>query len=551
MEVVVSSIVEGVNPRRYFDEEEMQELTRSIKANGILQPIAVRQNAEGKYTIMAGHRRFRAAQTLKLDKVPVHLVDGDEDEIALIENSVRADMSPAEECEAAAKILRKMKGDIVEAAIHLGWTEDKLRRRVALSACSQKVRDALAERKIKLGIAELLATVPETENQDKALEKIVANNLSVVEVKHFLAKLTQKLSSAIFDRAECAQCRFNTAVQSSLFSELVADDSFCTNADCFSKKTEEAANLKAEALKENVQTVRVVSLQDTQENFTKLSEQGGHGVGCDQFRSCHSCAKYGAVVWLTPGHEGEVEQDICFDLDCHAQKVAAAHPAPVIAPTTGPDSVETGASPGLDDDGLENASCGENNQDNTGSCCGSSTPAETQFISSAIIEYRRNLWNMVAKKMIAADLEKGRTILLALVINGRSSTTDKYKIESVLKKYDVQSSSFEALCSDIDSKDMALRLSAASAATAFDSLQHSEVQSILHYLRPNLGDFWKMDADYLKLLTKAQIRAVCDELGISEKLESKVFTDKKEALVKAIMESGIDFAGLVPAHLNY
>lgn len=551
MEVVVSSIVEGVNPRRYFDEEEMQELTRSIKANGILQPIAVRQNAEGKYTIMAGHRRFRAAQTLKLDKVPAHLVDGDEDEIALIENSVRADMSPAEECEAAAKILRKMKGDIVEAAIHLGWTEDKLRRRVALSACSQKVRDALAERKIKLGIAELLATVPETENQDKALEKIVANNLSVVEVKHFLAKLTQKLSSAIFDRAECAQCRFNTAVQSSLFSELVADDSFCTNADCFSKKTEEAANIKAEALKENVQTVRVVSLQDTQENFTKLSEQGGHGVGCDQFRSCHSCAKYGAVVWLTPGHEGEVEQDICFDLDCHAQKVAAAHPAPVIAPTTGPDSVETGASPGLDDDGLENASCGENNQDNTGSCCGSSTPAETQFISSAIIEYRRNLWNMVAKKMIAADLEKGRTILLALVINGRSSTTDKYKIESVLKKYDVQSSSFEALCSDIDSKDMALRLSAASAATAFDSLQHSEVQSILHYLRPNLGDFWKMDADYLKLLTKAQIRAVCDELGISEKLESKVFTDKKEALVKAIMESGIDFAGLVPAHLNY
>ena len=118
-------------------------------------------------------------------------------------------------------------------------------------------------------------------------------------------------------------------------------------------------------------------------------------------------------------------------------------------------------------------------------------------------------------------------------------------------KYDVPTNSLEGICTGIDAKNMPLRLSAAAAATAFDSLNHEEVRSILKYLAPDLGAFWKVNAEYLTLLTKAQIRDVCDELGISEKLESKVFNNKKDALVKAIMDSGMDFTGLVPTHLKY
>ena len=91
------------NPRKHFAEEDLEDLAKSIRDKGLLQPIVVRPRADGEYEIVAGERRWRAAQRAGIHEVPVlirELDDGETLEIALIENIQRADLNPLEEARA-------------------------------------------------------------------------------------------------------------------------------------------------------------------------------------------------------------------------------------------------------------------------------------------------------------------------------------------------------------------------------------------------------------------------------------------------------------------
>jgi len=95
-------------PRRYFSPQAMDSLVASIREHGILQPLLVRPSLEGGYELLAGERRYRAAQTLKLEKVPVlirDLADQDAIQVALLENLQREDLNPIEETEAILQLL--------------------------------------------------------------------------------------------------------------------------------------------------------------------------------------------------------------------------------------------------------------------------------------------------------------------------------------------------------------------------------------------------------------------------------------------------------------
>ncbi|MFD2274268.1 PRTRC system ParB family protein [Undibacterium arcticum] len=199
----LSSIVQGRNPRTYFDPIEMADMEASVKANGVIQPILVRP-FEGKLQIVAGERRYRAAlnifgETYEIPYLLKEMTDAEADELALVENIQRADMSPTEEAVAAAKILARYKGDREEAASRLGWKRQKLDSRLALMNCSELVRIALNERKIQLGHAELLATTTR-EQQDKALEAIIKNQVPVASIKQMLGQVSKSMTGAIFDK---------------------------------------------------------------------------------------------------------------------------------------------------------------------------------------------------------------------------------------------------------------------------------------------------------------------------------------------------------------
>lgn len=555
MQVHTSLIQPGNNPRHYMDPGEMEELTSSVRSLGILQPIVVKKTEGEHFVIIAGNRRFAAAQAAGLSEVPVHIVDEDidSDAAALAENVIRADMSPAEECDAATQLLKKNKGDIQEVCLLLGWTKDKLTRRVALSSCSVKVREALARREIKLGIAELLASVPEHANQDKALEKIIANDLSVAEVRAFLSKLTQKLEKAIFDKTECNGCRFNTALQATLFSEVVTEDAYCTNGACFAKKTEAAISAKADSIRDDYPMVRMVGISDP-ENYTKLLADGAHGVGAQQCTACKQCANFGAIVWNTPGHEGEIEADICFDLDCHEKMVAAAHPiapatasaAPTQIDTEPADPEPTGNEQGSSEDPEQASPACEDD-----GCCGGSTP-HTGMLTNAVREYRRSVWNKAAITTLAQNPEKGHILLLVLLSKGWN--TDRLAIAGALHKYGVADSSLDTMCGAFETaeaKTKIANITAAAAASAVMIMSDEQVQESLRYLHPDLSEHWQINADYLKLLTKSQIEAVCEELGLRDTLPAKVFSGKKDQIISGILNAGVDFAGLVPQHMQY
>jgi len=125
-ELAVGSIEPNPNqPRRRFDEEALQALADSISASGIVQPLLVRKLSNNGYEIIAGERRWRAAQLAGVERVPVVVRDSDEAdrlEVALIENMVREDLNPVEEARACAALVED-----------LGVTKEELGRRVGRS----------------------------------------------------------------------------------------------------------------------------------------------------------------------------------------------------------------------------------------------------------------------------------------------------------------------------------------------------------------------------------------------------------------------------------
>ena len=164
------------NPRKHFDGADMDELVRSVRTNGILQPILVRNTGEG-YTIVAGERRYHAAMLVfgedgEIPAIVKDMTDEQADAAALIENTVRSEMSLTEEAVAAKKILDDANGDRDEAAARLGWPLSKLNRRIGLLNLIPDAMIALTERDILVGHAELLAAIPQEIGRASCRERV-------------------------------------------------------------------------------------------------------------------------------------------------------------------------------------------------------------------------------------------------------------------------------------------------------------------------------------------------------------------------------------------
>ena len=572
MQADITAVHPGNNPRRYMDPAELAELTQSIKELGVIQPITVKAQADGQYIIVAGHRRHTAAVAAGLTDIPIFVLDDEKDSeaVALVENVIRADMSPAEECDRVLLLLKKNKGDITEVSLSTGWSEDKIRRRAALASCSQQVRDALATRKIKLGIAELLASVPEIENQNTALEKIIAQNLNVDQVRQYLFRLVQKLDSAIFDKTECFQCRFNTSLQSTLFSETVAADAYCTNSNCYGQKTDAAITTVADSLADTYPLIKVVRAGE-EAGYTPLIVDGTKGVGKTQSTHCQGCAHYGATVSGLPGTEGQIATGICFDLDCNTKMVAAnqaeinarqSAARPVLTP---PAPVSSNANPSLNDLGIEEGAGGDpEGGDHLANESGSLAQPHTVdrpaiAMTNVVKEYRRTLWNRAAMSGLGHNQDAAQSVLAAIILKNKGALQG-HEVAKVLSKYvermdasTITQSDIGTLAQAIQSNSLERKILAAAAAYAVAQLDETDVRSILNFLSVDISEIWKIDGDYLALLTKAEIISVADELGISEKVADwkKISNGKKAELVQAIMTSGVDFQGLLPSTLRY
>ena len=192
----IDQLVPGkFQPRRYFDEDELRALATSLEKSGVLQPLLVRplsatDGAKGaaQFEIIAGERRWRAAQLAKLHTVPVivqALSDSVALEVGIIENVQRADLNPIEEAEGYQRLIEEFAYTQAELAETIGKSRSHIANILRLTSATPKVRDGLIMGTLSMGHARALLGHPQA---DQLVKKIIADGLSVRAVEALVAQ---------------------------------------------------------------------------------------------------------------------------------------------------------------------------------------------------------------------------------------------------------------------------------------------------------------------------------------------------------------------------
>lgn len=181
-------------PRSIFDEERLAELAHSIKTNGLLQPITVQKHPDGKYRIIAGERRWRAAKLAGLDAIPALIrtvEDSQRLELALIENIQREDLNALEIAAAFERLSTEHHLSHEQIADRTGKDRSTVTNLLRLLRLSDEVKEALRHNQISMGHARALLNVQDPALQADTCEMIIKDNLSVRETEAFIKQLSQ------------------------------------------------------------------------------------------------------------------------------------------------------------------------------------------------------------------------------------------------------------------------------------------------------------------------------------------------------------------------
>lgn len=188
-------------PRKHFDDQAIAELAASLKQFGVLQPLIVSPNGDGTYRIIAGERRWRAAQVAGLREVPTIIRERkelEELEIALIENVQRVDLSPLEQAISIERLHQQFNMSYKQIAERLSKAETTLSNLVRLLQLPEAARDALQAGRISEGHARsVLALKALPEKQDELLSNIMQHGWSVRQAEQFVVSCKQGLVTKI------------------------------------------------------------------------------------------------------------------------------------------------------------------------------------------------------------------------------------------------------------------------------------------------------------------------------------------------------------------
>jgi len=183
-------------PRTRFSENNLEELTQSIRANGVVQPIIVRRKG-GNYEIIAGERRWRASQRAGLQKIPVILREVTDEkllELALIENIQRQELNPIEEARAYKKLVEKLGLTQEIIAERVGKNRTVITTAMRLLKLPKDIQELVEEEKISAGHGRALLMVNEIEIQRQLTKNIIEMSLSVRETEKAIKRLNRNNS---------------------------------------------------------------------------------------------------------------------------------------------------------------------------------------------------------------------------------------------------------------------------------------------------------------------------------------------------------------------
>ncbi len=190
--VNVESLIPNVyQPRKTFNDESIDELSKSISAYGIIQPISVRRVKEDAYEIVAGERRYRAAKKAGLTNVPVIVVDITDKQsaaIALLENIQREDLNFLEEAEAYNNLIKEHNYTQKELAEKIGKKQSTIANKLRLLKLPSEVRILVLKEKLTERHSRALLKLPNTELQLKILNSVVEKKLNVKNTENLINK---------------------------------------------------------------------------------------------------------------------------------------------------------------------------------------------------------------------------------------------------------------------------------------------------------------------------------------------------------------------------
>lgn len=282
----------GSNPRKTFEQTAMDELTASVLEKGVLQPILVRPTKKkGKFEIVAGERRFRAAKAVAVlhkdrDTIPATIREMDDAEaleIQITENLQRKDVHPLEEALGFFHLQQIKKMDVKEIAARVGKSPSYVAKRTKLTELIPEIQAVFFENRLTLTDAFEIATLMPEDQADLYKDDIEEETGTYELNRWTLNKYKHKLNLAAFDitdetlnkeRGACTLCPFNSGSSSLLFPEE-GDNPRCLNSRCFQDKTDTAYKRNLKSSIEDPATLIITNYYNSDEkDVKKLLKEG-------------------------------------------------------------------------------------------------------------------------------------------------------------------------------------------------------------------------------------------------------------------------------------
>ena len=352
--VAIDTIHESTtNPRQTFEESKLHELAESIRQHGLIQPITVRPNANG-FEIVAGARRFRAAQLADAFSLPARIVelnDAQAMEWQLVENSQRVDVHPYEEAQGFQRLLDLPGYDVTALVEKSGKSASHIYARLSLLQLIPEVAKAFTEERITASHATLIARLPQ-EHQADAFEQCWRKDWQdkephLLPAKHLStwiqANLYLNLAEAPFDHEDttlnptagaCVTCPRRSGYNTSLFADVQGDQ--CLDAPCFQLKVTAHIDREIAARPELIQ-IETVWRNPKEQRPGALQKHQYRELGItDNPDAEPPCSSTKCAIIVFGKHPGRTIT-VCTDTDCpvHNPDVAAQRVAdlpPTISP---------------------------------------------------------------------------------------------------------------------------------------------------------------------------------------------------------------------------
>jgi ParB family transcriptional regulator, chromosome partitioning protein len=301
LNVSLKNIVADPNqPRKYYDETAMAELTDSVRENGVIQPILLRPHGK-KYMLVCGERRYRASNNAALKEIPSvirNLSDAEALELQIIENLQRKEVHPMEEAVAFKSLAETFSTE--EIANRIGKSESYVVKRIKLNDLIDDAQEILFTGHITLTNALLMSRLS-SEVQSEIIKLEAPNDWKtkkgkekdwmLEDVDHYVDVSEHDLSKALFkitdakiypEAGSCKGCVFNTANHPMLFDEY--RKSFCTKTTCFEIKNKNARIARYEDISKDPSIICIVTFGygDSHQNDVKAAKEAGLNILSDK-----------------------------------------------------------------------------------------------------------------------------------------------------------------------------------------------------------------------------------------------------------------------------